>query len=230
MFRWPRNEQTQTTCVIQTNSLFVPILNLTPETTGNTTGSNRQNVFLCCQYNWWNQSKANWNPLPYQRLFYSVGWIPLDQHLNLPLTVCLTWKVTASQMLYTKEAQKMYKYNPATVSQATVPSFSNCIGTFTSWLPLWERCCPDPFTMESITSPPLAQTQLHGKAPVRSLQSNPQPFNDRKLSGFLSSTLNCVFAFVCVQTHISTYSSELVITREADDDNFTPRFLKLKHW
>lgn len=229
MFRWPRNEQTQTTCVIQTNSLFVPILNLTPETTGNTTGSNRQNV--SCVVSITGEINLKLTEILYlTKDSYSVGWIPLDQHLNLPLTVCLTWKVTASQMLYTKEAQKMYKYNPATVSQATVPSFSNCIGTFTSWLPLWERCCPDPFTMESITSPPLAQTQLHGKAPVRSLQSNPQPFNDRKLSGFLSSTLNCVFAFVCVQTHISTYSSELVITREADDDNFTPRFLKLKHW
>ncbi len=104
-----------------------------------------------------------------------------------------------------KSSTKIHKYNLTTVSQPTIPSFFlNCIGTFTSRLPLWERCCPDPFTMEPITFL-LAHTQLHREAPVRSLQSNPQPFNDRKLSGSLSSTpLRCVFAVracVCTDTH-----------------------------
>lgn len=147
----------------------------------------------------------------------TLGWILLDNPGPPPQPITLTSKVTDSQMLYIKLACK-YKYN--------LTAFVNCIGTFTA--PTLGKVLSWPLYYGACNVPPQAHTQLQGKPPVRSLQSNPQPFNDRKLSGSLSSAaLNCVFACVCVQTHLGTLSIELVIIRYADDDILTPR---LQEW
>lgn len=89
----------------------------------------------------------------------------------------------------------MYKYNLTTVSHPAMASFCNCIGKFASL----GRVLSWPLYHGAYNVPP-AHTQLHGEAPVISLQSNPQPFNDRKLSGSLPSKLwVCVRA--CAVTH-----------------------------
>lgn len=84
-----------------------------------------------------------------------------------------------------------------------------------------------PFIAEPITFSPSAHAQLHSEAPVRNLRNNPQPFNDRKRSRSLSSTLLSYFVWVhvcmCAHRHISTTRAQLVIIREAGDDIFTPR-------
>lgn len=67
-----------------------------------------------------------------------------------------------------------------------------------------------PFIAEPITFSPSAHTQLHSEAPVRNLQNNPQPFNDRKRSRSLSSTLLSYFVWVCVCACVRTGTSALL--------------------
>lgn len=58
--------------------------------------------------------------------------------------------------------------------------------TWRCWVPHWKSCCSDPVYQ---SSPLSADVQLQSEAPATNLQNNPQPFNDRKRSGFLSSLL-----------------------------------------